>query len=183
MGILRVSEKWLVRFYTNFSVRPSNTPTFRLTFSWKTKKFRCCLSFVPRAQLLKKSAWLLHQIGDKAPPTALDRSEIARTLNCHCYPHPENSEHRWCLSSSLSFIGRIFYPGRNHGCCPVRATWVPLPCGRHLLAPLTKNKEGSKSLMVLRVKPTLTRFPTKSLYTPMENTLLHSLSSVCHPWG
>ncbi len=37
--------------------------------------------------------------------------------------------------------------------------------------------------MVLRVKPTLTRFPTKSLYTPIDNTPLHSLSSVCHPWG
>ncbi len=37
--------------------------------------------------------------------------------------------------------------------------------------------------MVLRVKPTLTRFPTNSLYTPMDNTSLHSISSVCHPWG
>ncbi len=37
--------------------------------------------------------------------------------------------------------------------------------------------------MVLRVKPTPTRFPTNSLYTPMDNTPLHSISSVCHPWG
>ncbi len=37
--------------------------------------------------------------------------------------------------------------------------------------------------MVLRVKPTPTRLPTNSLYTPMDNTLLHSISSVCHPWG
>ncbi len=37
--------------------------------------------------------------------------------------------------------------------------------------------------MVLRVKPTLTRFPTNSLYTPMDNTPLHSISSVCYPWG
>ncbi len=29
--------------------------------------------------------------------------------------------------------------------------------------------------MVLRVKPTPTRFPTNSLYTPMENTPLHSM--------
>ncbi len=28
--------------------------------------------------------------------------------------------------------------------------------------------------MVLRVKPTPTRFPTNSLYTPMVNTPLHS---------
>ncbi len=31
--------------------------------------------------------------------------------------------------------------------------------------------------MVLIVKPTLTRFPTNSLYTPMDNTTLHSMSS------
>ncbi len=37
--------------------------------------------------------------------------------------------------------------------------------------------------MVLRVKPTPTRFPTNSLYTPMDSTPLHSISSVCHPWG
>ncbi len=29
--------------------------------------------------------------------------------------------------------------------------------------------------MVLRVKPTPTRFPTNSLYTPMDNTPLHSM--------
>ncbi len=54
-----------------------------------------------------------------------------------------------------------------------------LPCGRYLLAPLTGNTEGSKCLMVLRVRPTSTRFPTNSLYTPMGNTPLHSISSVC----
>ncbi len=37
--------------------------------------------------------------------------------------------------------------------------------------------------MVLRVKPTPTRFPANSLYTPMDNTPLHSMSSVCHPWS
>ncbi len=37
--------------------------------------------------------------------------------------------------------------------------------------------------MVLRVKPTPTRFPTNSLYTPMGNTPLHSISSVRRPWG
>ncbi len=37
--------------------------------------------------------------------------------------------------------------------------------------------------MVLRVKPTPTSFPTNSLYTPMGNTPLRSISSVCHPWG
>ncbi len=59
----------------------------------------------------------------------------------------------------------------------------PLLCGRYLLAPLTGNKEGSKSLMVLPVGPTPIRFPTSSLYTSMDSTPLHSISSVCHPWG
>ncbi len=64
-----------------------------------------------------------------------------------------------------------------HGRCPVRATGGSLPCGRYLLTPLNGNKERSKCLMVLRVKPTPTRFPTNSLYTPMDNTPLHSKSS------
>ncbi len=38
-------------------------------------------------------------------------------------------------------------------------------------------------LMLLRVKPTLTRFPTNSLYTPMDTTPLHFISSVCNPRG
>ncbi len=37
--------------------------------------------------------------------------------------------------------------------------------------------------MVLQVKPTPTRFPTSSLYTPMDKTPLQSISSMCHPWG
>ncbi len=42
----------------------------------------------------------------------------------------------------------------------------------NLLALLTGNKEGSKGLMVPRVKPTPTRFLTKILYTQMANTRL-----------
>ncbi len=55
-----------------------------------------------------------------------------------------------------------------------------LPCGRYLLAPLNGNKEGSKGLMVFRVKPLRTLFVTNSLYTPMDNTSLHSIPSL---WG
>ncbi len=51
------------------------------------------------------------------------------------------------------------------------------------LASLTGNKEGSKGLMVLRVKPTPTRFPTNVLYTPVDNTSLHSLPYVCATRG
>ncbi len=57
-----------------------------------------------------------------------------------------------------------------------------LPCGRFLLAPLNGNKEGSKCLMVLRVKHTPARLPTNSLCTSMDNTPLHSISRVCHPY-
>ncbi len=32
--------------------------------------------------------------------------------------------------------------------------------------------------MILRVRPTPTRFPTKCLYTPVDNIPLHSVSSV-----
>ncbi len=77
-------------------------------------------------------------------------------------------------------VGRIFPPKTK--------PWV-LPGPHHrglttmrtLLAPLNGNKEGSKCLMVLRVKPKPTRSPTNSLYTPMDNTNLHSISSV--KWG
>ncbi len=79
--------------------------------------------------------------------------------------------------------GSIFYSERSHGCCTVRATGGLLLCGRFLLAPLTGNKEGSKGIIVLRVRPTSTRFPTNSLYTPMDNTLLHSISRMCHLRG
>ncbi len=70
--------------------------------------------------------------------------------------------------------GRIFHPGRSHGCCPVRATVGSLPCGHYWLAPVTGNKKESNCLMVLRVKPTPTRFPTSTLAF---------MSSMCHPCG
>ncbi len=55
--------------------------------------------------------------------------------------------------------------------------------GRYLYGSLTGKKEGSKGFMVLRVKPTPTGFPTNSLSTPMDNTPLHSTSSMRHLWG
>ncbi len=55
--------------------------------------------------------------------------------------------------------------------------------GRYLLASITGNTKGNNCVVVHRVKPTPTRFPTNSLYTPMRNTPLHSISSVCQPWG
>ncbi len=62
------------------------------------------------------------------------------------------------------------------------ATGGSLPCGRYLLAPLTGNKEGSKGLMVLRVKPTPTRFPTNSLYG-LHTLAFHPYQVFSPPWG
>ncbi len=60
------------------------------------------------------------------------------------------------------------------GCCPIHATGGSLlPCGRYLLASLTGNREGSKGIRVLRVKPTPTWFPTNSPYTQMDSAPLH----------
>ncbi len=36
--------------------------------------------------------------------------------------------------------------------------------------PLTLNEDGSTELVTCRVKPTLTRFQTNSLFTPMDST-------------
>ncbi len=52
--------------------------------------------------MLKTSAWLLHLIGDKAPPAARDSSEVARSLRQRCYPHTGSDGQSWCWSSSLS---------------------------------------------------------------------------------
>ncbi len=37
--------------------------------------------------------------------------------------------------------------------------------------------------MVLRVKPSPYRLPTNNFFTPVDNTPLHSIPSVCHPWS
>ncbi len=39
------------------------------------------------AQLLKKSACLIHLICDPAPPAARDSTEVARAFNRCCYSH------------------------------------------------------------------------------------------------
>ncbi len=43
------------------------------------------------------------------------------------------------------------------------------------------NKEGSQVLMILRVRPTLTRFPITILYALVDDTPLHSFTSVKRP--
>ncbi len=46
------------------------------------------------------------------------------------------------------------------------------------LLPYLGIKKGASALLVLRFKPTPTRFPTNSLNTPMDNTFLH-LKHIC----
>ncbi len=49
-----------------------------------------------RVRLLKKSAQLLHHIGDKTPLNELESGEVARTLNRRCYPHTGNDVDHHC---------------------------------------------------------------------------------------
>ncbi len=58
-----------------------------------------------------------------------------------------------------------------------------LPCERYPLVPLTGNKEGSRGLMVLRVKLTPIQFPTNSPYTLMDDTPLQYIPSEGRPWS
>ncbi len=92
---------------------------------------------------------------------------------------PETPEHTgWSNTSQCCSIGP-----------PIQAEGVdvfrPAPQEIHYHvdinkhASLTWNKEGSKGLMVLRVKHARTRFPTNSLYTSVESILLHSMPNVC----
>ncbi len=46
------------------------------------------------------------------------------------------------------------------------------------LLPKMGNKEGSKNLMVLQVRPKPTRVPPSLLYTTLDNTPLHSIPAL-----
>ncbi len=65
----------------------------------------------------------------------------------------------------------IFLPERSHGYCPIRATRGSLPRRHYLLDSSTGNKDGSMELMVLRLRPAPTQFPTNILYTPVSSNL------------
>ncbi len=65
----------------------------------------------------------------------------------------------------------MFHPGQSCGCWPVRATYGSLPCGRNLFVALTEDREGGMGFKVLQLGPTPTRLPTRTHYTPLDNTL------------
>ncbi len=84
------------------------------------------LGIAPRTQLLKKSARLLHLIGDKAPPAARDCSEVPRAFDQRCYPHPGKGCAQLVFEEKLILVGRNFHRGLT----TMRA---------YLLSPLTGN--------------------------------------------
>ncbi len=121
-----------------------------------------CLCIAPRAQLLQKDAWLLHQISDKAPSAARDSSEGACSLKRR-YPHMGNGEGSWCLISSPSFsVGFSIQDVAQYA--PQRAHY-------HVDVMYL-------GFMVLRVRLAPTQFSTNIYHTQLDNTPLHSIPSV-----
>ncbi len=116
-----------------------------------------------------------------APPDTRNSNAVVHALKRHCYPHTGRSVHRWCLSSSLVLSVGICQLGWSFGCCVVRATWGPPPCGRFQLASLTGNKWGSMGSMELRINPTPSRFLTNGIYSLLDTTSLHSIQSRYRP--
>ncbi len=92
---------------------------------------------------------------NKAPPIANDRNWLSRPFIRCCYHPSRNSGLSLCLSSSPSLsVGLSIQYEAMDVTLP-----APLPWGRNLLTPLTRDKEG--------VRPTPTRFTTTTLYTPV----------------
>ncbi len=174
------SKQPLAMSVNNFNKELLHSAVYCFSRNWyfKPNLYFLCWGKVQKLDCSLRAYGFFTLICEKTPPAARDSSEVARALNRRCDPHIGNGGHSLGFEQEPILVGRVFYPGWSHGCWPVRATGVALPCGRYLLVPLTLNKQGSSGLMVLRVKPTPTRFPTNSLNTPMDNTPLHSLPSV-----
>ncbi len=69
------------------------------------------------------------------------------------------------------YFGRVFQPNRSHACCLVRATKDSQTCQRYFLASITGSSKENKGLMVFRVRPIPTRFPTNILNTPVSKSV------------
>ncbi len=118
----------------------------------------------------------------KAPPAACSMSETEWAFNQHCYCHSANGGHSSCLSSRLSMS--VLFSIQDEATDIIRSApqGGSLPCWGYLLGSFTRNKEGSKGIMVLLVKSIERRFPTNSLYVQMDNAPLHSITSMYQPW-
>ncbi len=135
----------------------------------------CSLGIMPCAQLPKKSAWILHQIGDKTSPVARGNDEVAGALNRRCYPYTRNGGHCWCLSSSLCLSEGFSI--KDETMDVARSAPLRTHCHAHYHY-LNWELRREHKFMVLRVRPTPAQFPTSILYTPVDNTPLHSIPSV-----
>ncbi len=116
----------------------------------------CCffLGVPPRALFLKKSAGLLHLIGDKSPLATRESNVIKRTLNQLCYPHTGNGGLNWFLCRSLSAsIGFFIQDDTMDVDRPAPQGVHDLVC--YFLAPLAGNQEGYMRLLILPVRPAL----------------------------
>ncbi len=129
------------------------------------------------AQLLKKSACLIHLICDQTSPAARDSKEVARAFNRRCYAHTRNDEHSWFLSISLTLSVGVSI--QEVAMDVTRsAPRGSQPRGRYLPAHVYGNKEGSVRPILLWVRSTSTHFSTSIRYTPLNNTPLHLIPSV-----
>ncbi len=134
---------WKLLKRSTFTQTNSELPPFHV-LTCISNTSCCCfyLGIVPRAHVLKKSALLLH-----LPHAIVVRLLVRKTAVVISIPETADP---FCVWAVTILVGRIFHPGRSHGCCPVRATEGSLlPCGRYLLAALTGNKEGSIALIMI----------------------------------
>ncbi len=76
--------------------------------------------------MLKISAWLLH-------PKMVTRLHLLHSIVVRLHVHkadvvilPMETVGTMVFEQQHILVGRTFYPGRSHGCCPVRATGVVL---------------------------------------------------------
>ncbi len=104
-------------------------------------------------------------------------------LNRRNCPHTRNSGLSWCLSSSLSLSVGLSTQDEVMDVTRFALQGAHYHADVIYLSPLTWNNEGNMGFILLRVKPARSRFPIHIFYTPLNNTPLHSIPSVCRLRG
>ncbi len=115
-------------------------------------------------------------LGDKGSSAVRDGSEVVITLTRCCYSHTEKSGHSWCLTSSLSLS--VGFTIQDEAVDVARSAPQGLTAIRTIFT--FSLIWGLRRFIVIRVRPTLTRFPINVLYTPMDNTPLRAISMGTH---
>ncbi len=133
--------------------------------------------------MLKKSARLLHPNWWQGSTCRARYKWCSTCLKSALLSSHRNQRAPLVFEQKPILVGKIYHPGGSQDCWPDRARGGLLPCGCNVLASLSGNKEGSKDLMVPRVKPALPQFVINNLFTPMDSTPLRSIPSVCRLWG